>query len=263
MVKHAKPSKTSRSKQIWSNPHPIQAVIGCAPSIPVAAQLSGECVVATFPSYYYSEPVTWRIPPHLRLANLPTYDHQGSMNLSPSLPSYDEEGNPIFGPEPELRADGKAVESFVRTYGILHRTDLEGYEPGPGELIFREDIAAFTGHQSTLRRAWVGDSISLESIANDGRRVSIDPRGPEGIEIKAHELWTFICFLLLHDQHAGKTAKCANPDCLAPYFIRRRNTQRFCEAGECVKWAQQGYALRWWRENRGNRKERGERKKEK
>ena len=49
-------------------------------------------------------------------------------------------------------------------------------------------------------------------------------------------------------EHFPKLAKCANPDCVVPYFIAKRKSQRFCERGECTRYAQNQYALKWWRE---------------
>jgi hypothetical protein len=45
-----------------------------------------------------------------------------------------------------------------------------------------------------------------------------------------------------------RLAKCANPECVVPYFIGKRRSQRFCERGECTRYAQNQYALKWWRE---------------
>src|SRR5882672_79956 len=42
--------------------------------------------------------------------------------------------------------------------------------------------------------------------------------------------------------------KCSNPDCAVPHFITKRKSQRFCERGECTRYAQNQYALKWWRE---------------
>lgn len=49
-------------------------------------------------------------------------------------------------------------------------------------------------------------------------------------------------------EHYPRLAKCANPECVVPYFIAKRKSQRFCERGECTRYAQNQYALKWWRE---------------
>ena len=45
----------------------------------------------------------------------------------------------------------------------------------------------------------------------------------------------------------AKMAVCCNPECPAPYFLKKRTTQRFCERGPCVEYGQQQHALSWWR----------------
>jgi hypothetical protein len=49
-------------------------------------------------------------------------------------------------------------------------------------------------------------------------------------------------------EHFPNLVKCANPECVVPYFIAKRKSQRFCERGECTRYAQNQYALKWWRE---------------
>ena len=43
---------------------------------------------------------------------------------------------------------------------------------------------------------------------------------------------------------------CGNPECAAKFFYAKRRNQRYCERGDCSKYAQQQHALKWWRENR-------------
>lgn len=40
---------------------------------------------------------------------------------------------------------------------------------------------------------------------------------------------------------------CANPECAASYFLAKRNTQRYCERGECTRYANQRYARTYWK----------------
>jgi hypothetical protein len=40
---------------------------------------------------------------------------------------------------------------------------------------------------------------------------------------------------------------CANPDCVAPYFIAGRAVQRYC-SDACAQVFQRAYKLRWWKE---------------
>jgi hypothetical protein len=280
MVKHEEPSKTSSSKRASrGNQYVISARVECVPRIPRATQLGGEYVLAKFGIKENFEPVEWKVAPHLWLANLPTYSQDGNMNLSPQLPTaYDEDGIPTFGPETDLRADGKAVELFVRRYGLLtgerkvHSSGVEFVaapyvEEPPGQpvaAVYRQGIAVLSAALADLRRAWTGEPFSLELISSDAAKTfSLNLDDPKGVGIITTHLWNFICFLFMYDYRAGKIAKCANPDCPAPYFLKRRQTQKICESGECVALAQRQYALRWWRENRGKSKALGRRRKNK
>lgn len=57
-------------------------------------------------------------------------------------------------------------------------------------------------------------------------------------------------------KHSRRLAKCHNPECLNPYFIAKRRTQKYCERGPCTTYAQRQYALKDW-----NKKGRERRKK--
>lgn len=58
-----------------------------------------------------------------------------------------------------------------------------------------------------------------------------------------------------------RMAKCGNPECPVPYFLAKRSSQRYCERGDCTRYAVRQKALKWWRDNRGKpaRKERKQR----
>jgi hypothetical protein len=43
---------------------------------------------------------------------------------------------------------------------------------------------------------------------------------------------------------------CGNPDCPARYFLAKRSSQRYCERGECTRYAVRKKAKKWWAENR-------------
>jgi len=52
-----------------------------------------------------------------------------------------------------------------------------------------------------------------------------------------------------------RMAKCGNPNCPAPYFLAKRTTQRYCESGECTKYAQRAKALRYWHKKTKSKEE--------
>ena len=143
---------------------------------------------------------------------------------------------------PELVELG-AMQAFVRKYGVLRRS-AEDEET----TAFVVDAADFTDAQDVLRKAWAGDSGSIAEIEVQVKyALEAQPSVKAGgIELTTENLWSFICILFLLDRKAGKTGVCANPECPAPYFVRRRKDQKYCERGSCSAYAQRQYALGWW-----------------
>jgi len=106
--------------------------------------------------------------------------------------------------------------------------------------------------QALLKFVWQSnDRQILADFANHASRDLTSHCDYETGEIitTIKSVWSLICLLIVRDRAAGKTAVCANPECPAPYFLKSRKTQKICEAGDCVAWAQRNYALKWWREN--------------
>lgn len=50
-----------------------------------------------------------------------------------------------------------------------------------------------------------------------------------------------------------RALRCPNPECPAPFFFRRKKGQKFCSTA-CALPAQRASKLRWWKENRTNRR---------
>jgi len=181
------------------------------------------------------------------------------------------------------RLEVKAVERFLSTYGLLYedaRIDLAKDTESEKRLIqmerrrmktadvtdvpiqnddfaiFRETIDKIATAQNLLRLAWKGDPDALnvhikteldsgfEIVAFDVRP-DIAGRKGEAL-LQTDDLWAFICYLVLLDHVHDRTGFCANPECVAPYYLKRRRTQVICEAGPCTAWAQRQYALKWW-----------------
>jgi hypothetical protein len=210
--------------------------------------------------------------PHIALANLPSFESNGDMKT---------------GTEMSLRLDEKAVEKFVKDYGALYEKDLpdivpEYVYPAP-ELSFQEQISDFASAQLKLRKVWSGDVLEYFEMLKDMKyeaSVSFPDKGfhsmfdkaypgarlineeeqdeatKHGVRVYTGDLWTFIRFLFLADLSEGKSAVCKNPNCLVPYFVKKRKNQTLCEQGECVKWAQRQYSLRWWNAEGGGKERR-------
>jgi hypothetical protein len=44
----------------------------------------------------------------------------------------------------------------------------------------------------------------------------------------------------------SKMAVCGNPGCPAPYFLKARRTQQFCEVPVCIAYGQKQHKREWW-----------------
>ena len=54
-------------------------------------------------------------------------------------------------------------------------------------------------------------------------------------------------------EHCRLFKFCANPSCVAPYFVAKRRDQTVCDAGECKAERKREHALKWWNENRSKK----------
>jgi hypothetical protein len=166
--------------------------------------------------------------------------------------------------------DSRSVEAFIRRYGVLHLEGRRGFLHSGDSTTrvvlpqqqFRIESPEVEEEQLHLRAAWetAVDSSVKGAFPLDVTKV----KALEGLEvhdllngiiqIKAKDLLTLVSFLFLRDSTTGKLGICANPDCLAPYFRKKRTTQKYCERGPCVQYAQRQYSLDWW--NREGKKRR-------
>lgn len=159
--------------------------------------------------------------------------------------------------------DPQSVMAYMRRYGMpcnFGKTD---------HLYVKFEVSYNTIReaQEILRNAWkntlpydsegevrVSCVTELEAYVEENMQASvIVPAGVTHLQIE--NLWTLIAFLFLHDYAARKLGICANPDCPAPYFKKKRITQKFCEAGPCVAFAQRQYSLKWWNSEGKKRRE--------
>lgn len=106
-----------------------------------------------------------------------------------------------------LLPDEKSLAKFTRTYGVI-----------AGDALHFRDI---------LRKAWEGDRSMLEWMSQRHNRASVYVES-SGLRITADDAWEGACLLFLLDRQVGRAAKCASPDCPAPYFLRVRKGQKFC-----------------------------------
>ena len=151
-----------------------------------------------------ANPMRWKEPPHVILANL---------GYTPSQPGG--------------VATIEEVRRFVKKVGPVAKFS-QGPEAGNQ---FEINVELFGYMQDSLRNAW---------LLKDARRLWLQ-RGFEnldnfpvswatgGIELRPADCWTYIRLLLMRDLIEKRARVCANQSCPAPYFIARRNNQKFCE----------------------------------
>ena len=223
--------------------YPVRGVLRFVGRLPKETKISGRHVTGTL-GLDLADISNWQEPPHRVFANLPRFDLVKSDNLA----LLNEHGRMLRRDAagrllPEL-VDLKAMEKFVKKYGSFHVND----DIDETKDHFDLDAADFTDAQDDLRKAWAGDSGAMSEIEAQLKypleaRLSVKAGG---VELTTDNLRSLICVLFLLDRAAGKTAVCANPECPAPYFLRKRKDQKFCERGQCTVYAQRGYALGWW-----------------
>lgn len=201
----------------------------------------------------------WKEMPHVALANLPTYNDHGEPSTRPDL---------------GLRIDAKSVERFVRTYGGFPEAYYDKDIEGRPSLYFDQDIAEVARLQNTLRRAWlfppelgtgepmmgVQEEIGWDLVDEHSFALSIFPGYRyDTVLLSTDDLWKYISYSFLRHFSAGKIGVCENPGCPAPYFLKGRRDQKYCELGPCTEYAHRQYALKWWRE-KGQRRRAKKRK---
>ena len=239
MVKHNHSTKTSSTNsRAKSEAEFFPSFITCGGFLPetLTIQLNSDPKGAD-PPYILSGTLSderlagkaWRVPPHIAFANLRVEDPQ-------------------------------SAAAFIKQYGVLLYEDRHEKKPSH-DAGFRkafnergDDLAAFQGF---LRLAWDGEHANFSTIEDQVEAGIVTRVHVDGgiVSLETPALWTFICFSFLLDFTAGKLGICENPDCPAPYFKKKRKTQKYCEAGPCVAFAQRQYALHWWNTKGKKRRE--------
>jgi hypothetical protein len=115
-----------------------------------------------------------------------------------------------------LRDEPESVARFIRTYGLLAR-DKRRTVP----------VREVLEHRDSLRRAWEGDTFNFFAFpAWRGATLCAGQAG--GFLIAIDALWPLIQVMFIQDWTEKPMMKCANPDCIAPYFCAVRRGQSFC-----------------------------------
>jgi hypothetical protein len=144
-----------------------------------------------------------------------------------------------------LRNEPEAVAAFEKRWNLIVRPK---YSDRHSPDLARQRFA----YRDTLRAAWRGDGKALTMVQADAykafAKLGLMRISHKQIGIGFRDMWAVAYLLFLQDHAAGKTGVCGNPGCLSPYFIKKRTTQKFCDQGPCVMYAQRQYALKWWNE---------------
>jgi len=143
--------------------------------------------------------------------------------------------------------DQAASQAFAARWGGLWTEKQAAAVAATGQ----ELEAIYRTLRELLQKAWRGDKdaiVQLEGMTAVNFRWHYTGKRAE---LVPEDLWTAIVLLFLRDHAAGRTAICVNPDCPAPYFIRKRRTQKFCESGPCVEYGARLRANKWWHEHGG------------
>ena len=215
---------------------PQQDFAGGSASFLIAGTLGAEWI----------DPKRWKEAPHKVLANL---------RSTPPISEFQKQIQEFRG---AVTIDPKAAKAFIQSYGVFRvaideTPSTDSLETGASFVVNTKDMQEA---QLILRGAWEGDenavneireyafgSMSLHLPENDKKRKQ---KGAI-FELAFTSLWRHICAQFLADLASERIAKCPNPDCPAPYFIKHRRNQRVCELGPCYDWVQRGYALKWWK----------------
>lgn len=105
--------------------------------------------------------------------------------------------------------------------------------------------------RDVLRRAWIGDSCSLnivELLAQMNAKITATENGR--IELVIDDTLGAASILFLREFAAGRLGMCANPQCPSPYFVRSRRTQKFCDVPACMVYSHRVSANNYWSRNR-------------
>ncbi len=146
----------------------------------------------------------------------------------------------------------EAIAAFVKKYGPIV-SEGTGDEHGPWEA---HDLKISRAMRDGLRTAWAGEKEAVARVQRAVKHLlaTITVNGTR-IEIHPRESWVAAYLLFLQDYSEGKPGICANPECAAPYFIRKRNTQKYCDAGPCLAYGARQRANKWWGEHGGDWRE--------
>jgi hypothetical protein len=163
----------------------------------------------------------------------------------------------ILSVRDHLRAAWDAPDSRVRDWYIfrvrqIYKTHLENQRKSSTSVIHRDVLEGIE-----IKRSGPLDLSQLQAFAQAVQRFS---------KQASAQIWTAppeepppqtqFELAMFHFQRIGnKAAHCKGPECLAPYFFRIRNNQKY-DSPKCSGEAQRESKRRWWHENNPRRRKR-------
>jgi hypothetical protein len=146
--------------------------------------------------------------------------------------------------------DAEAREGFVRRFQEF----CPGRFPGPSGLpdIRHELITAWKEPTLRDREAWLltplADALHF-GLSSEAMEPSVD----EGDDIEdrsedARRWGNIVAALYQSLKIADRMRVCGNPECLAPFFLARRRSQKYCSAA-CAAPAVRELKRAWWNEH--------------
>jgi hypothetical protein len=126
--------------------------------------------------------------------------------------------------------------------------DRDGFLSKPFNEQTQQVVLRF---REVLRQAWSGDSTALQrvqALAQAGANLVAGKNGQ--IELIVVDLLEAACILFLRDLSAGRPGICANPQCPAPFFVRSRKNQKFCDVPACMVHSHRNSAYNYWARRR-------------
>jgi hypothetical protein len=191
-------------------------------------------------------------PPHVALANL--------LDNEKAALKFVESFGPLFSSREYLRNNSDARSLLPLPHAESVRELLKQH---PGADFYHYGTSLIYQQRDILRKAWEGDRSAIESMRQHAAaNVTSQWKFHHGrIDITAPDAWTVVCVLFLIDHESGNTVICENnEDCPAPYFVRKRRTQKFCESGPCVAHGQRLRSRKWWSEHGNEWREQAQKK---
>jgi hypothetical protein len=152
------------------------------------------------------------------------------------------------------RLNESEIAVFVKRFAPLFSQHRGVDDATTAELrTFSESVAEWKAEQRSLRDFWWMRirANAFRSFKRSGQISVSDGR----VIFRAHDLRDALG-LSLEAIPRNRLAKCKNPGCDAPWFIRQRARQAYCGREECSAHGKRVAKLKWWHQHGTKRKAR-------